>query len=510
MESHKTKQFNIWVALITIFAYTLLPVYEVSANDKKPLNILLFTADDLDKLSLGCYGGKVEDISPNIDKFASEGLMFNNAYVNNSICAPSRGILTTGLYGHNSGIMGFMKMAPECKTPLIMELMREHGYKVGVLSKVDHSTPKESFKWDFVYTKEQLGNGRNPDLYYKRAKEFFNMAREADKPFYFMVNSDDPHRPYFVPGQILKGGMSEPSRIYSPKEVDVPGFLPDLPDVRRELSYYYNSAKRLDDTFGKVMQALEESGYKDNTLVIFMSDNGIALPFAKCDNYHASSRTPWIVRWPGIVKEGAVNDKNLISGIDYYPTILEACGIKTDSKPDGVSRLPLYRGKNQKTDSFVFTQIDNKAGGSKAPMRCNASPMRSVKNLEHIYIFNAWAYTNVMHYTNNEGITMEAMQEAAKYNKEIKSRVEFFRRRPAEEFYDIYKDPDCLNNLISDPKYSSEIQRMRSELKKWMKEYNDPLLYVFENRDNTEKIRDKLYELYPELEKVDKRTDKHN
>jgi len=490
---------RIHVSIILVLAFALFSSCKDNSQDKKPLNILLFTADDLDRNTLGCYGGKVKDISPNIDKLAQEGLMFNHAFVNSSICAPSRGILATGLYGHNSGVMGFMKMSPDCKTPLIMEVMREHGYQLGVLSKVGHSTPRELFEWDFVYTKQQLGNGRNPELYYKRATDFFNTAKETGKPFYFMVNSDDPHRPFFVPGEELKGGMAEPSRIYSPEEIEVPGFLPDLPDVRKELSYYYNSAKRLDDTFGKVMQALEESGYKDNTLVIFMSDNGIALPFAKCDNYSASSRTPWIVRWPGTVKEGAVNDINLISGIDYYPSILDACGIKANTEPDGVSRLPLYKGGNQEPDPFVFTQIDNKAGGRKAPMRSNASPMRSVKNLDAVYIFNAWAYTNAIHYTNNEGMTMDAMQEAAKYNEEIKIRVDLFRRRPAEEYYDIIDDPDCLNNLISDPKYRLEIQGMRSELEKWMKEYKDPLLYVYENRENKEIIMDKLYELYPDL-----------
>ncbi|MDP4678847.1 MAG: hypothetical protein NWS46_00595, partial [Cyclobacteriaceae bacterium] len=140
-----------------------------------------------------------------------------------------------------------------------------------------------------------------------------------------------------------------------------------------------------------------------------------------------------------------------------------------------------------------------------APMRSNASPMRSVKNLDGIYIFNAWSYTNAIHYTNNEGMTMEAMQEAAKSNEEIKKRVDLFRRRPDEEYYDIFNDPDCLNNLISDTKYTPEIQRMRSELKKWMKTYKDPLLYVYKNRNNKEKVRNNLYELYPDL-KIDDET----
>ena len=491
------------IVITTLILYAALFVQDkVTTQPKAPLNILLFTADDLDKHSLGCYGGTVENISPNIDKFAEEGLRFTHAYVNNSICAPSRGILATGLYGHNSGIMGFMQMSPENQHPLIMEVLRANGYHLGVLSKVDHSTPKESFEWDFVYRRKQLGDGRNPDLYYKRAKDFFDTAKSNGKPFYFMVNSDDPHRPFFVPGQELKGGMAQPSRIYSPEEIEVPGFLPDLPDVRRELSYYYNSTKRLDDTFGKIMQALDESGFRENTLVIFMSDNGIALPFAKCDNYHASSRTPWIARWPGVIKAGTVNDDHLISGVDYYPTILEASGIKTPAQLDGKSRLPLYRGKRQKGDAVVYTQIDNKAGGRVMPMRSKASPMRGIQSLDHLYIFNAWAYTDVMHYTNNEGITMKAMQEAGESNEDIKSRVDLFRRRPVEEFYDVKNDPDCLNNLISEANYSTEVENMRIKLKKWMKEYTDPLLTVYENRKDEDKVRKGLYEIYPELDKV--------
>jgi N-sulfoglucosamine sulfohydrolase len=501
-KNKKNKPVKVHITIILVFAFALFSTSKVCAQNKKPLNILLFTADDLDRNSLGCYGGKAEDISPNIDKFAAQGLMFNHAYVNNSICAPSRGIIATGLYGHNSGVMGFMKMSPDCKTPLIMEVVRGHGYQVGVLSKVDHSTPKESFEWDFVKEQSELGFGRNPDLYYKNVKDFFDKTRKSGKPFYFMVNSDDPHRPFFEPGQKLTRGMAEPSRIYSPEEIEVPGFLPDLPDVRKELSYYYNSVKRLDDTFGKVMQALEESGYKENTLVIFMSDNGIAVPFAKCDNYHASNRTPWIVRWPGVVKQGTINDENLISEIDYYPTILDALSIKTNAGLDGKSRLPLYKGKSQENDAIVFTQIDNKSGGVKAPMRSNASPMRGVQTLDHIYIFNALAFTNVIYYNNNEGITMQAMERAAESDLEIRNRVNLFRRRPLEEFYDLKKDPDCLINLISDPKYSKEIQQKRDELVKWMKKYDDPLLCVYENRHNKEKITDKLYEFYPDLKTV--------
>lgn len=490
-------------SLIILLIFSCLSFFEADAQNERPLNILLFTADDLDKFSLGCYGSEVANISPNIDKLASEGMRFNHAYVNNSICAPSRGIIATGLYGHNSGIKGFMKMPANKEHPLIMEVIREHGYQVGVMSKVDHSTPKTTFTWDFMRKRSELGDGRNPERYYESAKIFFEASKKEGKPFYFMVNSDDPHRPFFNPGKGLQKGMAKPSRIYAPDEVVVPGFLPDIPDVRRELSYYYNSVKRLDDTFGKVMQALDESGQKENTLVIFISDNGVALPFAKCDNYYASSRTPWIVRWPKIVKKGTVNDTHLISLIDFFPTILEAIGINTKVSLDGISHLPLYKNEDHKKDAFVFTQIDNKAGGKEAPRRSTASPMRGVQNRDFVYIFNAWSYTDAVYHNNNEGLTMQAMQKAAKTNTKIAARVNLFRKRPFEEFYDLRKDPNCRNNLINDLTYVSQKEKMRIELQQWMQKTKDPLSYVYEYRDNTELAKKELYRLYPDLDRVD-------
>jgi N-sulfoglucosamine sulfohydrolase len=396
-----------------------------------------------------------------------------------------------------------MKMPANSNHPLLMEVMKQHGYQVGVLSKVEHSTPKESFNWDFVYKQSALGYGRNPDLYYQKAKEFFQRSKNTGKPFYFMVNSDDPHRPFFDPDQELYHGMARPSRVYEPEEIPVPGFLPDLPDVRREVSYYYNSVKRLDDTFGKVMLALEESGFKRNTLVMFMSDNGVALPFAKCDNYYASSRTPWIVRWPGVIKEGTVNNENLISGVDFFPTVLEAVGIKPEVELDGVSRLPLYKNENRESDDFVFTQIDNKAGGKDAPMRSTASPMRGIHSRNFIYIYNAWSYTDCIYYNNNEGITMQAMQKATASNDDIAKRVNSFRNRPLEEFYDVRKDPNCLINIIAESEYKDEIVSMKMELKQWMQIKNDPLSSIFLEDKSTEAVKHELYELYPDLKRVD-------
>ena len=484
-----------WIASF-LLGGMLAPAATGLAQDVR-LNVLLFTADDLDRNSLGCYGSEVPDISPNIDHFASEGCIYHKAYVNAAISAPSRAIIATGLYGHNSSVMGFMKMEEDNNAPLIMEILRENGIRVGVLSKVSHSTPKTDFKWDYTIETEELGYGRSPSLYYKHTRAFFEDCKASGKHFYLMVNSDDPHRPYQTPDGVYMKNAEAPSRYYSPDEVQVPDFVPDLPLVRKEMSYYYNSVKRLDDTFGKVMQALEESGLKDNTLVIFISDNGIAIPFAKCNVYYASNRTPWIVRWPGVVMPGTRDDKNYISEVDLMPTILEALKIKAPAKLDGKSHLNLYTRGAGTGGKTVFTQIDNKISGGPVPMR-------SVQNTSFVYIYNPWSDGERIYTNNNEGLTMRAMEEAARTDTAIAARVKLFRVRVPEEYYDLTSDPGCTVNLISNPAFDSEIAKARKAMLKFMKQSRDPVLKLFVNRNVSPEIRQRLlYEVFPQAVKYD-------
>jgi N-sulfoglucosamine sulfohydrolase len=466
------------------------------SQKKKPLNILLFTADDLDRNSLGCYGSSVPDISPNIDKFARQSLRFEHAFVNAAICAPSRGILATGLYGHNSGVMGFMKMKPGSQVPLLAELLRAQNYELGILSKVGHSTPKSDFNWDYTFDQAGLGDGRSPKQYYEKTKAFFQQAGQKGKPFYFMVNSDDPHRPYHNPEEPLKNGAEAPSRVYSPDEISVPGFVTDLPKVRKELSHYYNSTRRLDDTFGKVMQALEESGQAENTLVLFLSDNGIAIPFAKANTYYASNRTPLLVRWPGVTRAGTVNEKDLVSTVDYFATVVDILAIPFAGRTDGRSFRPLLEGKPQAGRDRIFAQIDTKQGGGPTPMRGVISPRFS-------YIFNSWADGERVYKNNNEGQTMKAMEEAAANNPHAAERVKTFRLRYPEELYDLKTDPDGLHNLINDPAQQSRIRAFRKEMDAWMVKTGDPLLKVFRNRDAPEAKLAAFYEAYPAARKAD-------
>lgn len=463
-------------------------------------NILLFTADDLHAESLGAYGGTPADLTPALNEFAKQSLLFNRAHVNVAICAPCRAVIATGRYSHRSGAMGFMPARED--VPDIVTTLKAAGYHTGILGKVGHSTPKKSMKWDYAFDQKELGNGRNPNLYYQRSLKFLNECRAAKKPFYFMVNSHDPHRPYCNPQKLTKGAAM-PSRVYSPDEVEVPGFLPDLPGVRAELAMYMNSTRRLDDTFGKVMQALQESGDDKNTLVLFITDNGIAVPFAKCNAWYHSSRSPLLVRWPGVVKPGTRDDKHFVSVVDFFPTFLEAANAKGPAGLDGRSFLSLLKGQTQAGRDYVFTQIDSKAGNA-------AVPMRSVQNARFRYIYNPFSDGKYWYRNNNEGQSMAAMNAAAKTNPAIQARVDLFRYRVSEELYDLQGDPNCLRNLMNDQTHAAELKTLQQQLVGQMKKTEDPMLAAFQNRHDREKVDKVLLQTYGPPKNERKKKERNN
>jgi N-sulfoglucosamine sulfohydrolase len=456
------------------------------ASPAKRLNILLITADDLNCDSVGVYGCKTPDITPNIDRLAARGMRFEYAHVTIAVCQPCRGVLATGRYPHRSGIEGFQRLPAGRDIPLVTEKLRAGGYLNGILGKVGHSSPKPAFKWDMNYDMGQLGKGRDPKIYARYAKQFFLRAKKEGKPFYLMANSHDPHRPFSGSDQeagMRRGGkITPPSRTYKPGEIDVPGFLPDIPNVRREIAEYYSSVKRCDDTVGALLKALDESGQADCTLVMFISDHGMALPFAKTNCYLHSTRTPWIVRWPGVIEGPKVDKTHFISGIDFMPTALEAAGLPKVDGLDGVSFLDILKGGKQGGRDKVFTQFHQTAGRKRFPMR-------TVQNKRFGYLFNPWSDgKTVFKNESQSGRSFKAMRTAAGSDAKIAARVKLFQYRVVEEFYDFEKDPDALNNLIGNSEYKPQIDQMRAELLKWMIATGDPAREVFEKRDSPEAL----------------------
>jgi N-sulfoglucosamine sulfohydrolase len=240
---------------------------------------------------------------------------------------------------------------------------------------------------------------------------------------------------------------------------------------------------RGDESIGAVLKALEESGLKENTLVIFLSDHGAAFPFAKSQCYLNSTKTPLIIRWPGKTEPGTTDNEHLVSGIDFMPTILEAAGIKVAPVMDGVSFLPILLKDNYEGRPYVFNayyQIFAKI----------RYPMRSIQDKEFGYIYNFWSDgTRTMTGDATGGITWKAMVKAAETDPEIAKRVEMYKHRVKEEFYDIKNDPDALKNLIDDPAYSGKINEFRERMLQAMQQYNDPAYETYLNRNEEGRIK---------------------
>ena len=194
-------------------------------------------------------------------------------------------------------------------------------------------------------------------------------------------------------------------------------------------------------------------------LVVFLSDNGIAVPFAKCNAWFHATRTPLLVRWPGVASPGSENHDDFVSGVDLFPTFLDAADVDGPAELDGRSFVELMRGESQDGRDHVFTQIDMKAGGDAVPMRC-------VQNARYGYIYNPFSDDRHWYRNNNEGQSMKAMQAAARSDPEIAARIDLFRYRVPEELYDLESDPDCLRNLINDPDHVEILEQVAGQITK--------------------------------------------
>lgn len=445
-------------------------------------NILLITADDMNCDSVGVYGCPVADTTPNIDRLASQGMRFERAHVTIAVCQPCRNVWLSGRYPHLSGGEGFHNLRKP-GLPILPGVLREHGYLVGLLGKEPHCTPYADFEWDTP--KLPLGAGRNPRLYGEHAAAFFQRAKQEGKAFFLMANSHDPHRPFYGNDGFQYGttdGPQAPSKVFTPEEVVVPKFLPDLPEVRREIAEYYSSVRRCDDTVGAVLAALEQSGMAGETIVMFLSDHGMPLPFAKTNVYYHSTRTPWVVRWPGRIAPGSVERDHFVSGVDLMPTLLDLVGIAAPEGLDGFSFKPLLFGQPQAGREMVFTQFHQTSAG-------NRYPMRAVEDKRFRYIYNPWSDgERVFRNESQAGRTMRAMLAAGQEDPAIAARCRLFLYRVPEELYDVENDPDAVHNLIDEPAYGGDVDRLRQALADWMRRTADPALAPFLARGN-EQVR---------------------
>ncbi|MCA1964961.1 MAG: sulfatase [Prosthecobacter sp.] len=444
-------------------------------------NLLIITTDDMSCDSVGVYGCPMKDTTPQMDRLAARSLRFNHAHVVVGNCMPSRNVMWSGKYPHNNHIEGFRPISQAEKTyPVLGDLMKEAGYFTGIRHKVEHSTPYAPFPWDVDLREGRRDDVKNPASWGKAASRGIQAAKQAGKPFCLLLNIADPHKPFYAEGS--KGKLVEdpnvPTRVFKPEEVVVPGFLPDDPVIRQELALYYSSVRRADDAVGSILEALKASGEEENTVIVFLSDHGMPLPFAKTQLYHHSSRTPLMIRWPGVTKDGAVDEEHMISTVDLLPTILDMLGIASPGGFDGQSFAAVLRGEKQPERTMIFKEHNENAGGQN-------TPMRAVQTKDWLYIFSPWSNgTRVMSGATAGTETCRQMRVLAKNNEQVAARIDLFDHRVPAEAYEVHYDPDALTNLIAKPEHAAQVSMLEKALEDWMVRTQDPLLEVFRRRED--------------------------
>jgi N-sulfoglucosamine sulfohydrolase len=466
------------------FPALLLALTTVAATAAPPpRNVLIITVDDMSADSLGAFGGKLTDTSPNIDRLAAGGMRFHRAHVVVGNCFPSRNVMWSGLYPHNTGVEGFYQVR-DAKHLHLADLMKRAGYYTAIFHKVSHSTPYHPYPaWDADLTTGPNGERRHV----KAAKSYgdataqgLREARAAGKPFCLMLNVADPHKPFYAEGRNGQTVPDDhvPTRVFKPEEVPIPGFLFDDPVVRKELAHYYSSVRRADDCVGAILRELDAAGQRDNTIILFLSDHGMPLPFAKTQVYHHSTVTPLIWVVPGVTRPGAQDRDHLVSAVDVLPTLLELTGIRHPGRMDGKSFASLLRGENQPVRDFVIKEYNENSSGSR-------DPMRAIQTRQFLYIFNPWSNGKRIMATATTGTpTYRRMAELARTQFTLEARHKLYQFRVPEELYDIENDPDCLNNLIHSPAHQAQLDALRARLEAWMVETGDAMLPVFRQRDD--------------------------
>lgn len=438
-------------------------------------NVLFITVDDLNYDSLDFWRQDGQIITPHINKLRQESCYFEHAHVNVGVCQPARQCMMTGKLPHNNGSHGFEPISETTTT--LQEVLHNHGYVNGIIGKMKHLAPRHKYCWDEwldVFCEEYLW-GRHGESYYEFCKGFFDNRKRDGKPFFLMANSHDPHRPYAGSQcEKEKYGYNIPvKKMYKPEEIKVPGFLPDLPEVREEIAQYYTSVHRGDETVGVILKALEEAGLEENTIVFFLSDNGIACPFAKTNCYLNSTKTPLLIKWPEMIKPNSLDEEHMVSTVDFMPTILDIMDIDTDIQYDGRSFLKVLEGGIDATFNHVHTLFNKTNARKTYEMRC-------VQTKDYGYIYNPWSDGEVAFENESmSGLTFNAMKEAAERDKDIAHRVDLFLYRQKEEFYEYCKDPDGLNDLSQEENYAKEMNELRHLLLESMTNSNDPLLQLY-------------------------------
>lgn len=408
-----------------------------------PRNIILLTGDDLGWKDLSFYGNP-NVRTPNLDRLARGGVSFDNAFDVTSTCSSSRTTYATGQYPHTHGVVGLVHRLPELSlpegTPTLASHLRDAGYVTAIEGKWHVAYPGLPDRYGY----QEVLSSYAAQWIHDTDRTIDFLQRFGDRRFFLEINYMNPHRNYV--GRFEQ----HPDHPKDPKAIVIPDYvhLPDVPGVREELAGYYSQVDRMDVLVGELASGLEARGLLAETLIAFISDNGIPFAGNKLNLYDRGTGTPLFFHWPAGLP-AAFARADLVSSIDLMPTLLDAAGVAIPEGVQGRSLLPLLRDAARRDDrGVVFSEMTRHEG--------TPFPMRSVRTERHRYIRNY----------GDEPVPIEG-EEQPWVAEVLAMDLPGYRwkaRRVPEELYDLSVDPQEQNNLAGDPSFASVLTEMRGRL----------------------------------------------
>lgn len=447
------------ICLLSFFFYSCqkeIQAPEEITYPERP-NILWIVNEDMSPEHLGVYGG-TGGKTPVLDSLAKAGVIFTNAFSTAGVCAPSRAALITGAYQTSIGAMHMRTLsfssAPGANYPpghksystvipegmhTYPEYLRMAGYYTSNNVKEDFQFEAPGTMWDESSNKAHWRNRKDPN-----------------QPFFSIFNYTTTHE-----SQVW--ARENEDLLVDPADVTVPPVYPDDSITRRTLARFITNVMRFDAQVGELLQQLKDDGLYENTIIFYYSDHGDGMPYYKRELYDRGLRVPLFVKAP-FIQQGTVDDQ-LVSFVDFGPTVLSLAGVKIPDTMQGQAFLGSQKSEPRK---YIYAARDR--------MDSEVDRVRAVSDGRFKYIKNYMPekpnYQNIAYRLSNP--LMVHLLELHEEGKLDKNQERWFdESKPAEELYDTKVDPYEFNNLAENPDYTDKLTELRNAHLKWVEEYGD-------------------------------------
>jgi len=450
--------FAIIIGLILQIAllFNLLNVYknfdppEPGIVKSNRLNVVWILAEDLSP-DLPAYGDSTVQ-TPNLDRLAEEGVVYDLAFTTQPICAPSKSCLYTGQYQTYLGTHQMRtswknyEAVPPPETKVFTEYLRQEGYYCSKSGHADYQFGTAPTAWDKF----------SPGFFtFQRIRHWRD--RSDNQPFFASIDLGETHES----GQWMKPFAKPTVNL---ETVKIPPYYVDDPVIRKDIAIMYTNIAKMDVEVGKILDKLEVDGLTENTVVVFMGDHGRGLPRSKRWLYDGGLKVPMIIRWPGVLEPGS-RSQQMVSFVDMAPTMLSILGFEIPGHMQG--KAFMGKGANTIPREYIF--------GSRDRADEAVDKLRAVRNNRYKYIINYLpdsAWTQALWFRDMMPL-MKRMRELNDLGKLTGGSAYWFApSKPEEELYDTWKDPHEISNLALNTEYDSIKSVLKSELRGWIDQYD--------------------------------------